>query len=127
LSSTSSSISAISQRQEGARGTEYCRRAECYDYESYLIVNEIDYTKTEAKTLQANGICERFDKTVLYELHPVILCKKFYAILEELQVGLDVTRHNNDGRSHQGKMCCGRTPKQTLEAGTRIRKEKFVT
>lgn len=38
------------------RGTEYCGRAERHDYELYLALNDIDHTKTKAKTPQTNGI-----------------------------------------------------------------------
>ena len=109
------------------RGTEYCGRAERHDYELYLAVNDIDHTKTKAKTPQTNGICERFHKTVLQEFYQVAFRKKLYASLEELQVDLDewLTYYNAE-RTHQGKMCCGRTPMQTLEDGKRIWQEKFV-
>ena len=39
------------------RGTEYCGRADRHDYELYLAVNDIDHTKTKARTPQTNGIC----------------------------------------------------------------------
>ncbi|HGB6406298.1 TPA: IS481 family transposase, partial [Salmonella enterica subsp. enterica serovar Oranienburg] len=32
--------------------------------------------------------------------------------------------HYNNERTHQGKMCCGRTPMKTLLDGKRIRGEK---
>ena len=34
--------------------------------------------------------------------------------------------HYNNERTHQGKICEGRTPMQTLEDGKRIWREKFV-
>ncbi|MER3356528.1 MAG: IS481 family transposase, partial [Hoeflea sp. D1-CHI-28] len=49
------------------RSTKYCGRVEQHDYELYLAVNDIDHTKTEAKSPQTNGICERFHKTLLQE------------------------------------------------------------
>lgn len=109
------------------RGTEYCGRAEHHDYELYLVVNDIEHTKTKARTPQTNGICERFHKTVLQEFYQVTFRKKLYASLDELQVDLDewLTYYNTE-RTHQGKMCCGRTPMDTLEDGKRIWKEKFV-
>ncbi len=109
------------------RGTEYCGRAERHDYELYLAVNDIDHTKRKARTPQTNGICERFHKTILQEFYQVAFRKKLYADLEELQTDLDewITYYNTE-RTHQGKMCCGRTPMQTLEDGKRIWKEKFV-
>jgi len=47
------------------RGTEYCGRAETHDYQLFLAINDIDHTKTKAHSLQTNGICERFHKTIL--------------------------------------------------------------
>ena len=51
------------------RGTEYCGRVEHHDYQLYLAINDIDHTKTKAMSPQTNGICERFHKTILYQLH----------------------------------------------------------
>jgi len=47
------------------RGTEFCRRADNHDYQLYLALNNIDHTKTKAKSPQTNGICERFHKTII--------------------------------------------------------------
>ena len=46
------------------RGTEYCGRVEQHDYELYLAVNDIDHTKTKARSPQTNGFCARFHKTI---------------------------------------------------------------
>ena len=51
------------------RGTEYCGRADQHDYELYLALNDIDHTRTKARSPQTNGICERFHKTVLQEFY----------------------------------------------------------
>jgi len=107
------------------RGTEYCGRVEQHDYELYLAVNDIDHTKTKAKSPQTNGICERFHKTLLQEFYQVTFRKKVYADIESLQHDLDVwVDEYNTERTHQGKMCCGRTPMQTLMDGKAIWKEK---
>lgn len=42
------------------RGTEYCGSPERHEYELYLAMEDIDHTRTKAKSPQANGICERF-------------------------------------------------------------------
>jgi transposase InsO family protein len=109
------------------RGTEYCGRAERHDYELYLAVNDIDHTKTKAKSPQTKGICERFHKTILQEFYQVAFRKKLYASLEELQADLDawLTYYNTE-RTYQGKMCCGRTPMETLEDGKRLWEEKAI-
>jgi len=109
------------------RGTEYCGRAETHDYQLFLAINDIDHSKTKAQSPQTNGICERFHKTILQEFYQVTFRKKLYGSLDELQQDLDdwLEYYNNE-RTHQGKMCCGRTPMQTLEDGKQIWKEKFV-
>ncbi len=107
------------------RGTEYCGKVEQHDYELYLAVNDIDHTKTKAASPQTNGICERFHKTILQEFYQITFRKKLYSSLEELQVDLDDwLKFYNTERTHQGKMCCGRTPLEALLDGKRIWAEK---
>ena len=107
------------------RGTEYCGKVEHHDYELYLALNDIEHTKTKAYSPQTNGICERFHKTILEEFYQIAFRKKIYNSLDELQKDLDdwVAYYNNE-RTHQGKMCCGRTPMETLLDGKRIWREK---
>ena len=107
------------------RGTEYCGKVEHHDYELYLALNDIDHTKTKAASPQTNGICERSHKTVLQEFYQITFRKKLYSTLEELQADLDVwLKFYNTDRTHQGKVCNGRTPFATLLDGKRIWAEK---
>ena len=71
------------------RGTEYCGKIEHHEYQLYLAVEDIDHTKTKAKSPQTNGICERFHKTILNEFYRIAFRKKIYSSLEELQKDLD--------------------------------------
>ena len=88
---------------------------------------DIDHTKTKVKHPQTNGICERFHKTVLQEFCQVTFRKNLYKTIEQLQADLDRwLLHYNTERTHQGKMCCGRTPLETMIEGKEIWKEKFV-
>lgn len=107
------------------RGTEYCGRVEHHDYQLYLAINDIDHTKTKAMSPQTNGICERFHKTILNEFYQVTFRKKLYSTMEELQKDLDdwIENYNNE-RTHQGKMCCGRTPMETLLDGKSVWADK---
>ena len=107
------------------RGTEYCGRVDHHDYQLYLAINDIDHTKTKAMSPQTNGICERFHKTILNEFYQITFRKKHYSTMESLQKDLDdwIKSYNND-RTHQGKMCCGRTPMETLLDGKSIWAEK---
>lgn len=109
------------------RGTEYCGRPEHHDYQLYLALNDIDHTKTKARTPQTNGICERFHRTILDEFYQVTLRKKIYTDLESLQSDLDEwIKYYNNERTHQGKRCLGRTPKETMLDGKKIWQEKSV-
>ena len=105
------------------RGTEYCGKVEAHDYELYLGVNGIEYTKTKARHPQTNGICERFHKTILNEFYQVVFRRKLYQSLEELQADLDIWVDSYNTQ-RQGKMCSGRTPMQTLLEGKSLWAEK---
>jgi transposase InsO family protein len=109
------------------RGTEYCGKVEQHEFQLYLAVNDIDHTRTKAQSPQTNGICERFHKTILNEFYQVAFRKKIYATMEALQEDLDawIDSYNHE-RTHQGKMCCGRTPMATFEDGKRICREKSL-
>jgi transposase InsO family protein len=60
------------------RGTEFCGR-ESREYELYLAVEDIDHTRTTAKSPQTNGICERFHRPVLDEFYRVAFRKRSIA------------------------------------------------
>ena len=47
------------------RDTAYCGRVEHHDYQLYLAINNIDLTKIKVMSPKTNGICERFNKTIL--------------------------------------------------------------
>lgn len=107
------------------RGTEFCGRVEHHDYQLYLAINDIDHTKTKAMSPQTNGICEQFHKTILQEFYQITFRKKLYSDLESLQTDLDNWLwHYNNERTHQGKMCCDRTPMETLLDGKQLWAEK---
>ena len=77
----------------------------------FLAINDIDHSKTKVKSPQSNGICERFNKTILDEFYSIAFRKKIYLSLDELQQDLDewLLRYNAQ-RTHQGKRCQGKTP-----------------
>lgn len=109
------------------RGTEFCGKAESHDYQLYLALNEIEHTKTKVMHPQTNGICERFHKTILQEFYQVTFRRKIYRSIEELQSDLDEwLKYYNYDRTHQGKMCCGRTPMETLIDGKEVWKDKIT-
>ena len=74
---------------------------------------------------RSTRICERFHKTILQEFYQVAFRKKLYSTVEELQNDLDKWIEDyNTKRTHQGKMCCGRTPQETFLDGRKHWKEK---
>jgi transposase InsO family protein len=93
------------------RGSEYCGAHDRHPYELYLAVNDIEHTRTRIKRPQTNGICERFQKTVLNEFYRVTLRRTFYPGVAELQRDLDAwIEMYNEQRPHQGRWCYGKTP-----------------
>jgi len=109
------------------RGSEFCGRTDEHEYQLFLAMADIDHTKTKARSPQTNGICERFHKTVLHEFYQVAFRKKIYTSVEQLQLDLDFwLRHYNEERTHQGKMCCGRTPMQTFRDAKSIVAQKIT-
>jgi transposase InsO family protein len=109
------------------RGTEYCGNPERHEYELYLAVLDIDHTRTKTKSPQTNGICERFQKTVLNEFYRVAFRKKLYTTLEQLQADLDAWMEDyNQTRPHQGRWCFGKTPMQTFIDSVPLAQEKLL-
>ena len=109
------------------RGSEYCGNREYHEYELYLQVEGIEHTKTKTKSPQTNGICERFQRTVLNEFYQVAFRTKVYSSVEELQVDLDTwLSEYNDKRPHSGKYCYGKTPMQTFIDAIPMTREKMI-
>src|SRR5262245_2436402 len=109
------------------RGTEYCGSADHHEYELYLAVENIDHTRTKARSPQTNGICERFHKSMLNEFYRVAFRKKIYTSLDELQGDLDTwLTEYNESRPHQGRWCYGKTPMQTFVDSVPLAKEKLL-
>ncbi|AOJ64219.1 integrase [Burkholderia ubonensis] len=109
------------------RGTEYCGNPEHHEYELYLAVEDIDHTRTKAKSPQTNGIVERLHKTMLNEFYRVAFRKKIYDSIDALQTDLDawLDQYNNE-REHQGRWCYGKTPMRTFLDSLELAKEKLI-
>jgi len=109
------------------RGTEYCGKREDHEYQLYLTLENIDHSKTKARSPQSNGICERFHKTVLNEFYRIAFRKKIYNTLDELQIDLDTwIKYYNEERTHSGKYCFGKTPMQTFLDSMPLVREKML-
>jgi len=109
------------------RGSEYCGNREYHEYELYLQVEGIEHTKTKTKSPQTNGICERFQRTVLNEFYQVAFRTKVYGSIEQLQVDLDAwLSEYNEKRPHSGRYCYGKTPMQTFIDAIPMTREKMI-
>lgn len=97
------------------RGSEYCGNRETHEYALYLDIENIEHTRTKAKSPQTNGICERFHQTIQNEFYASAFRRKLYHSLEQLQEDVDawMAEYNNE-RTHSGKYCYGKTPMQTF-------------
>jgi transposase InsO family protein len=110
------------------RGTEYCGAREHHEYELYLTIEDIDHTKTKAKSPQTNGICERFHRTLQDEFYAIAFRKKMYDSIDLLQQDLDIwMEHYNNERPHSGRYCYGKTPMETFIDSIPLAKDKMIT
>ena len=109
------------------RETEYCGNREHHEYQLYLAIENIDHTRTKAKSPQTNGICERFHRTMQEEFFWTAFRKKIYTSVEELQTDLDSWLvHYNSERPHSGKFYYGKTPMQTFLDSIDLAREKLI-
>ena len=109
------------------RGTEYCGNREHHEYQLYLAIEDIDHSKTKAKSPQTNGICERFHRTMQDEFYAIAFRKKIYKSIEELQQDVDIwLEFYNKERTHSGKYCYGKNPMQTWKDSLHLTKEKLL-
>jgi hypothetical protein len=109
------------------RGSEYCGNREHHEFALYLDVENIEHTRTKAKSPQTNGICERFHQTIQSEFYASAFRRKIYSSLEQLQADVDewVDRYNKE-RTHSGKHCFGKTPWQTLQESKHLATAKML-
>jgi transposase InsO family protein len=109
------------------RGTEYCGSPEHHEYELYLGIEEIEHTRTKARSPQTNGICERFHKTMLQEFYQIAFRKKLYESIEQLQHDVDRwIKSYNEERPHSGRFCFGKTPMQTFLDSKQLVEQKML-
>jgi transposase InsO family protein len=110
------------------RGTEYCGQREHHEYQLYLAIENIDHTRTKARSPQTNGICERFHRTMQDEFYSVAFRKRLYTTLEQLQEDADAwIAEYNESRPHSGKYCFGKTPLETFRSAKPLAHEKQLS
>ena len=110
------------------RGTEYCGTSQAHEYQLYLAVEDIDHSRTKARSPQTNGIVERFHKTVLHEFYQVAFRKRIDTEIAQLQADLGTWMASyNEQRPHQGRWCYGKTPMQTFVDSKPIARDKMLS
>ena len=65
------------------RGSEYCCTREHHEFALYLDLENIEHSRTKAKSPQTNGICERFNPTIQNEFYASAFRCKLYSSLEQ--------------------------------------------
>jgi transposase InsO family protein len=99
-------------------GTEFRGRELQHPYELYLAINDIAHRRTEVRSPETNGFCERLHRTIQDEFFTSAFRRTLYESVEQLQNHLDayLTFYNRE-RSHQGYRTQGRTPYQAFLDG----------
>lgn len=109
------------------RGTEYCGKREYHEYELYLTIESIEHSKTNVRSPQSNGICERLHRTMQDEFYAIAFRKKLYESIEALQADLDLWLvEYNTQRTHSGKYCFGKTPWETFQSSKDLAEKKMI-
>lgn len=109
------------------RGTEYCGNREHHEYQLYLAIENIDHSKTKARSPQTNGVCERFHRTIQDEFYAIAFRKRVYQSLDEIQEDVDKwTEEYNKERTHSGRYCFGKTPWQTFLDAKSLADDKML-
>jgi transposase InsO family protein len=109
------------------RGTEFKGKREHHEYELYLHIEGIEHSKTQVRSPQSNGICERLHRTMQEEFYAIAFRKKLYHSLEELQHDLDEwMNYYNQERPHSGRFCFGKTPMQTFKESLILARQKLI-
>ena len=87
LSSCADFRDRLCQSRAHRSRTEFCCKPDAHEHELYLAIENIDHTRTKARSPQTNGICEH--KTLFDEFYRVAFRKKLYRRIDELQADLD--------------------------------------
>ena len=70
-------------------GREFCGRLDRHPYELFLQLVEIEHRTTRVLRPQSNALVERLHRTLLDEHFRIMVRRKFYESVEEMQTNLD--------------------------------------
>ena len=109
------------------RGTEYCGAPQSHEYELYLTIEDIDHSRTKARSPQTNGICERFHKTSARPSSIASLSARGSTKRSRDCRPTSITgSEGHRCEPHQGRWCYGKTPMQTFIDTLPMAKEKCI-
>ncbi len=103
-------------------GREYCGRELKHHFELFLTISQIAHRRTEVRSPQTNGFCERFHRTIQDEFFSSVFRNTLYESSAQLQHDLDrYLEFYNRERAHRGYRTQGRTPHQAFLEGLILR------
>jgi transposase InsO family protein len=103
-------------------GREYCGRELKHHFELFLTISQIAHRRTEVRSPQTNGFCERFHRTIQEEFFVSAFRNTLYESVAQLQADLDrYLDFYNRERAHRGYRTQGRTPLQAFLEGLILR------
>ena len=106
-------------------GREYCGRELKHHFELFLAISQIRHRRTEVRSPQTNGFCERFHRTVKEEFFSSAFRQTLYESVAQLQQDLDrYLDFYNRERAHRGYRTQGRTPYQAFLEGLVLRSHR---
>ena len=106
-------------------GREYCGRELKHHFELFLAISQIRHRRTEVRSPQTNGFCERFHRTVKEEFFSSAFRHTLYESVAQLQQDLDrYLEFYNRERAHRGYRTQGRTPYQAFLEGLLLRPQR---
>jgi transposase InsO family protein len=102
-------------------GREYCGRELKHHFELFLAISQITHRRTEVRSPQTNGFCERFHRTIQEEFFSSAFRNTLYESVAQLQIDLDrYLDFYNRERTHRGYRTQGRTPLQAFLEGLNL-------
>lgn len=103
-------------------GREYCGRELKHHFELFLAISQVKHRRTEVRSPQTNGFCERFHRTIQEEFFATAFRNTLYESVAQLQTDLDrYLEFYNRERAHRGYRTQGRTPFQAFLEGLNLR------
>jgi len=103
-------------------GREFCGRELKHHFELFLAISQIRHRRTEVRSPQTNGFCERFHRTIQEEFFATAFRNTLFESVAQLQTGLDrYLEFYNRERAHRGYRTQGRTPFQAFLEGLNLR------